>query len=115
MTHPITITQAELKDFSELEREAKVKQQQYLERKENLLLLLRGGVGVEDGRFDARLITRVGRSPRWKFEFISRLGEAVANAVKRQYKVHVWYDLQVMEHAIPPLWRNGASETGAGS
>ena len=58
MTHPITITQAELKEFSELERDAKVKQQQWSERKENLLLLLRGGAEVEDGRFDARLITR---------------------------------------------------------
>jgi hypothetical protein len=110
MTHPITITQAELKDFSELEREVKMKKQQCEEKKESLLLLLRGGAAVEDGRFDARLITRVGRNVRWQFEFISRLGEAVANAVKREYKTHVWYELQVMEHAVPPLWRGTTGE-----
>jgi hypothetical protein len=113
MTHPITITQAELKEYSELEREVKVKQQHWEEKKESLLLLLRGGAEVEDGRFDARLITRVGRSVRWKFEFISRVGEAIANAVKREYKTHVWYDLQVMEHAVPPLWRGHEGEAGS--
>ena len=40
------------------------------------------------------------------------MGEAVANAVKRQYRIHVWYDLQVMERAIPPLWQQGAGESG---
>jgi hypothetical protein len=112
MTHPITIRQAELKEVSELEREVAYKQKHLEEMKGTLLVLLRGGAGVEDGRFDARLITRIGRAVPWKKEFISRLGEVVANLVKREYKTHVFYEVQVMEHAVPPLWRSGAGETG---
>jgi hypothetical protein len=111
MTHPIRITQAELKEISELEREVAWKQKHLEEMKGTLMVLLREHVPVEDGRFDARLVTRVGRPVPWKQEFISRLGEAVANLVKRAYKTHVFYEVQVMEHAVPPLWRSGAGET----
>jgi len=111
MTHPITITQAELKEVSELEREMVWKKKHLEEMKETLLVLLREGAAVEEGRFDAKLVTRIGRPVPWKKEFISRLGEALANLVKRDYKTHVFFEVQVMEHAIPPLWRSGAGET----
>lgn len=113
MTHPIRITQSELKDVSELERELAWKQKQLEEMKGTLLVLLRGGAAVEEGRFDARLVTRIGRPVPWKLEFIARLGENVANLVKHDYKTHVFYEVQVLEHAVPPLWRNNADETDA--
>lgn len=113
MTHPITITQLELKEVSELEREVAWKQKHLEDMKGTLLVLLRGGAEIEDGRFDAKLVTRIGRPVRWKQEFIARLGDVVANLVKRQYKTHVFYEVQVLEHAVPPLWRNGAGQTGA--
>jgi hypothetical protein len=112
MTHPITITQAELREVSELERELAWKQKQLAEKKETLLVLLREGVSIEDGRYDARLVTRIGRAVPWKQEFIARLGEAVANLVKRNYKTHVYLEVEVMEHAVPPLWQRGAGEIG---
>lgn len=111
MTHPIKITQAELKEVSELERELLWKQKHLEEMKGTLLVLLRGGAEIEDGRFDARLETRIGRPVPWKKEFIARLGEALANLVKRDYRTHVWFEVKVMEHAVPPLWRSGTGET----
>jgi hypothetical protein len=110
MTHPIKITQAELKEVSELERELTWKQKHLEEMKGTLLVLLRGGAEVEDGRFDAKLEKRIGRPVPWKREFIARLGEAVANLVKHDYKTHIWFEVKVMEHAVPPLWRSGAGE-----
>lgn len=113
MTHPIKITQAELQEFSELEREVALKQQHLEEMRGTLFVLLRGGAEVEEGRFDARLVTRIGRAVRWKYEFIARLGEVIANEVKRTYKTHVYQEVQIMEHAVPPLWRNNTGDTGA--
>jgi hypothetical protein len=110
MTHPIKITQAELKEFSELERELSWRQKHLEEMRGTIMVLLRGGAEVEDGRFDAKLVTRVGRPVPWKQEFIARMGEAVANLVKRDYKTHVFFEVRVMEHAVPPLWRSGAGE-----
>jgi hypothetical protein len=112
MTHPITITQAELKDVSDLERDVAWKQKHLAEKKDTLLVLLRGGANIEDGRYDARLITRIGRPVPWKQEFIARLGKAVADLVKHGYKTHVFFEVQVMEHAVPPLWQQGTGETG---
>jgi predicted transcriptional regulator len=113
MTHPIKITQAELKEVNELERELGWKQKHLAEMKDTLMALLRGGAEVEDGRFDAKLVKRIGRSVPWKREFIARLGEALANLVKRDYKTHVFFEVRVMEHAVPPLWRSGAGNTAA--
>ena len=113
MTHPIKITQAELKEVNELEREVAWKQKHLEDMKGTLMVLLRGGAEVEDGRFDAKLVTRIGRPVPWKQEFLDRLGEAVANLVKRQYKTHVYFEVKVMEHAVPPLWQGGTGQAGA--
>lgn len=115
MTHPITITQAELSEISELERELSYKEQHLKDMKANLLVLLREGVPIESGRFDARLMTCIGRAVPWKQEFLEHLGQDVADAVKHKYKTHVYYDVQVLEHAVPPLWRNGMGEEGTAS
>jgi len=112
MTDAIRITQAELQEISDLERELAWKQRHLEEVKANLLILLREGVQVEPGRFDAQLVTRVGRAVPWKVLFIERVGQAAANEVKREFKTHVYYEVQVVEHATPPLWRDGAGATG---
>jgi hypothetical protein len=64
MTHPIKITQAELKEFSELERELSWRQKHLEEMRGTIMVLLRGGAEVEDGRFDAKLVTRVAQKTR---------------------------------------------------
>jgi hypothetical protein len=115
MTLPIQISQAELSEISELEREVAWKEKHLTEMKANLEVLLRAGAPIEQGRFDARLATRIGRAVPWKQVFIQRLGQAVADAVKRLYKTHVYYEVEVMEHAQPPLWQKNDGEAGAES
>lgn len=106
MTEPIRITQAELSEISELERELPWKQQHLKDMKANLQVLLREGVSIEPGRFGAKLVTRIGRAVPWKKIFIERMGQAAADLLRRTFKTHVYYDVEVVEHAVRPLWGN---------
>jgi hypothetical protein len=106
MTHQIQITQSELHEISDLQRELAWKTKHLEEMKSTLLVLLREGVPIEKGRFSARLVTRVGRPVPWKKAFIERLGEAAADLLKRTFKTHVWFEAEVMEYAVLPLWRD---------
>lgn len=62
MTIPVNITQAELQEVCELQRELAWKEQHLEHMKSNLMVLLRVGAPIEQGRFDARLATRMGRN-----------------------------------------------------
>ena len=106
MTHQIQITQSERHEISDLQRELAWKGKHLEEMKGTLMVLLREGVRVEKGRFDARLVTRVGRAVPWKRLFIERLGQAAADLLKRSFKTHVYFEVEVMEHAVLPLWRD---------
>ncbi|HXT87122.1 MAG TPA: hypothetical protein VN745_08880 [Verrucomicrobiae bacterium] len=55
------ITQAELSEINDLERELPLKRLQLASMKENLLLMLRAAVPIEPGRFDAEIAKRIGR------------------------------------------------------
>jgi hypothetical protein len=113
MTQPIQITQSELRQISDLQRELAWKTKHLEDMKANLLVLVREGVPVERGRFGARLITRVGRPVPWKKAFIERVGQAAADLLKRTFKTHVWFEVEVLEYAVLPLWRDseGSDET----
>src|SRR5260370_9542516 len=104
MTQHIRITQSELHEISEMERELAWKGKHVEDMKANLMVLLREGVQVEKGRFDARLITRIGRAVPWKQVFIERVGQAAADLIRRTFKTHVYFEVQVVEHAVLPLW-----------
>jgi hypothetical protein len=105
MTQHIQITQSELHEISDLERELAWKGKHVEEMKANLMVLLREGVQVEKGRFDARLVTRIGRAVPWKQVFIERVGQAAADLIRRTFKTHVYFEVQVVEHAVLPLWQ----------
>ena len=111
MTHQIQITQAELREISDLQRELAWKSKHVEDMKATLLVLLREGVPIEKGRFGARVVTRIGRPVPWKRAFIERLGEAAADLLKKTFKTHVWFDVEVREYAVLPLWR-GHEEPG---
>ncbi|MBZ5703347.1 MAG: hypothetical protein LAN84_16050 [Acidobacteriia bacterium] len=112
MTHQIQINQSELQEISDLQRELAWKEKHLDEMKNTLMVLLREGVPIEKGRFDARLITRVGRPVPWKQLFIERIGQAAADLIKRTFKSHVYYEVQVTEHAVLPLWQGRESSEG---
>jgi hypothetical protein len=112
MTLPFKITQSELIEINELERDLPLKTKHLQEMKANLLVLLREGAEIEQGRFDARVVKRIGRAVPWKQCFIDKLGQAAADLLKRTFKTHIYFEAEVVEHAIPPLWRRGNGDLG---
>lgn len=112
MTLPIQITQSELMEINELERDLPLKTKHLKDMKENLLALLRAGATVEEGRFDARVVKRIGRAVPWRQLFVEKMGQAAADLLKRTFKTHIYFEAEVVEHAIPPLWRRGNGDLG---
>ncbi len=39
---------------------------------------------------------------------IEKLGQSVADWFRKLYPPHVRFDVEVVEHAIMPLWNNGS-------
>jgi hypothetical protein len=112
MTLPFKITQAELIEINDLERELPLKTKHLQEMRANLLVLLRAGAEIEQGRFDARVVKRIGRAVPWKQLFIEKIGQAAADLLKRTFKTHIYYEAEVVEHAIRPLWLGGNGDSG---
>jgi len=112
MPHQIRITQAELKEICELDRELAAKQKHLEDLKETVTLMLKEGFPIEDGRFDARLDYRYMRPVPWKQVLIEEVGESRVDEIYRTYKGHSYPTLRVEEHAVPPLWR-GHEDAGA--
>ncbi len=108
MTLPVSITQSELKEISELERDLPWRKRHLEEMKSNVLVLLQAGAPVEEGRFDAKVVMRVGRAVPWRLLLVERIGQAAVDLVKRQFRTHVYPEVKVVEHAVPPLWRGEA-------
>jgi hypothetical protein len=103
----VQVTQAELKEISELERDIAPKARRVEELKEGVKALLLAKKPVEMGRFDARLKILPGRHVPWRQGFIDRLGLAAAEAYKKLFPVQVRFDVMVEEHAVMPLWKGG--------
>jgi hypothetical protein len=101
----IRIMQRELEEIAELDREVAWRKKKADELKNNLRPLLQAHVEIEMGRFDARLAKRIGRSVPYRKLVIERLGLAVADWFKGLYPPHVFFEVEVVEHAVPPLWK----------
>jgi hypothetical protein len=111
----IKITQRELEEIAELEREVAWRKKKSDELKSNLKPLLQAHVEIEAGRFDARLAKKIGRSVPYRKLVIEKLGLAVADWYKSLYPPHVFFEVEVVEHAVPPLWKGlGGSSNSRG-
>ncbi len=104
----VQVTQHELEEIFELERDIAPKKRRVEELKEGVKVLLLAKKPVEMGRFDAHLKTLPGRHIPWKQGFIDRLGLAAAEAYRKLFPVQVRFDVMVEEHAVQPLWKGGA-------
>jgi hypothetical protein len=60
---------------------------------------------IERGRFDARLNWISSRNPPWKQIVIEQLGQSYADEVRKGTPAVKRCELRVIEHAIPPLWK----------
>lgn len=110
MSIEIRITQAELREISELERELPLKKLRLASMKQNLLVMLQEGVRVEPGRFDAKIVMRIGRAVRWRQVLIERLGQATVDAIKRAFKTTVYHEAKVLEYARMPLFDDDSNQ-----
>jgi hypothetical protein len=108
-TGAVQVTQRELQEICELQREVSQKQAHLDELKSSVKVLLIHKMPVELGRFDARLITKPHRSVPWKKCVVDNLGVEFAESFRKSFPVHVFFDVAVEEHAVPPLWKDGAN------
>jgi hypothetical protein len=116
MAHGIEIKQTELAEISELQRQFDALAAKLADRKSRIIPLLQAGFPVESGRFAAHLVKRVGRSGlSYKQLAVNELGADVVDAYKKQFPTHVFFELEVVEHAVPPLWKGREQEWNDGA
>jgi len=75
------------------------------ELKSNVRVLLLGRAGVEPGRFTAKLEKYPGRHIPWKQCVLENLGIDVAEEFRKKFRVHIRFEVRVIEYAVPPMWR----------
>lgn len=103
----VQITQQELQEIHELERDVVPKLARIEELKSNVKVLLFHKMPVELGRFDARLIKRFQRHVPWRQCVVDLRGVEFAEAYKKKFPPQMFCEVMVEEHATTPLWRNG--------
>ena len=104
--HPeVVITQRELGEIADLEREVAWRRKKADEMKSSVKAMLLSHIRVERGRFDAKLRKIVGRSVPWKSLVVERLGEAVADWFRKLHPPNIRFEVDVVEHAVEPLWK----------
>ena len=99
------IKQADLQRIHDLQAEMTDKQSTLDKLIDGVKQLKFANAPIEPGRFDARLFyTRMHNVP-WKQVVIENLGHSYAEEVRRATPTVTRCELKIIEHAIPPLWR----------
>jgi hypothetical protein len=107
----VIISQHELQEIFELEREVAQKQKRIDELKTGVKALLLAKMQVELGRFDAHLIRRIARHIPWKQAVAENLGLDFIERFRKRFPSSVFFEVMVEEHAVLPLWKKGDSTT----
>jgi hypothetical protein len=101
----LLIRQAELSEINRLEREMASMKHQLEDLRSSVDVMLREGIQVEEGRFEAVLVKCISRPVPWKTVCLEQLGRAAFDAIRHKYRTSIFRKLVVREHAILPLWR----------
>ena len=101
----VLITQRELTEISELEREVAWRAKKAEDMKSSVKAMLLSHIRVEPGRFDAKLRKQFCRSVPWKSLVIEKLGQPMAEWFRKLHPVHIRFEVDVVEHAVEPLWK----------
>jgi hypothetical protein len=109
-SHRIQVTQHELRELCELQRDVAEKEKRIEELKSNIKALLIAKIPIEAGRFYARLFTRTVHHVAWKQAVIDNLGFEFAESFRKDSPSSILCDVIVEEYAGLPLWK-GSSET----
>jgi hypothetical protein len=106
------ITQRELQEIHDLEEDLRTKQAELDRMKDNVKTLLFAHATVEFGRYDAKLAFKKMRNVPWKKVLIDELGFDFAESIRITFPGVTRCELLVIEHAIPPLWKERSDDTG---
>ena len=104
------ITQRELQEAHDLQAEIAEKQARYEGMTENIKALLFSKAPIEPGRFDARLSFKRMHNVPWKQVVIEQLGSEYADSVRLAAPTVTRCEVVIIEHAIPPLWKQQDQE-----
>ena len=111
----VHVTQAELQEIVDLQRDIAPKVKRIEELKEGVKALLIARRPIELGRFDASLVWRFVRHPAWRQIVVDNLGAEFAEECRRKTPGHRLCNVKVEEHAVLPLWNGGGTtEADAG-
>ena len=111
--HGIQITQEELQEIYELDRELAQMEERSILLKSTIKALLFEKMPVELGRFDARLVFRTVHHPAWKQAVIDNLGPEFAEDFRKSSSSSTLVEVLVEEHAVPPLWKQMMDSAGS--
>ena len=103
----VKIKQAELEEIDKLTRDIAWRTKRLDELKSSVKAMLIHNIAIEPGRFTAKLRKQICRNVPWKSLVIEKLGQSMADWFTKLYPPHVRYEVEVIEHAIMPLWNNG--------
>jgi hypothetical protein len=101
----VRITQRELAEIDELQRDVSWRSKRLEELKSNVKAMLLHRIPIERGRFDAKLRKIVCRNVPWKSLVLEKLGDGVADWFRKLHPARVRFDVDVVEHASEPLWK----------
>lgn len=107
------INQRDLQDAFDLQAEINEKQERLGGMMENIKVLLFAKAQIEPGRFDARLVFKKVRNVPWKQVVIEQLGSDYMESVRKATTAVTWYEVAIIEHAIPPLWKQSAEDAAS--
>ena len=107
----VQITQRELQEIFDLERELQEKEKHLEELKQNVKVLMFAKAPVEQGRFVPHLVKIPGRNVPWKQVVVEELGADFMENCRKRFPVKMRFDLKVEEHAVLPLWKDGANSS----
>ncbi len=100
----VRVTQKELEEIAELDREILWRSKRRDELKDIVKILLLHHADIEPGRFMARLIKRVTRNIPWKKCFLEELGIEAVERIRKLFQPRVFFEVEVVEHAVLPLF-----------
>lgn len=101
----VVITQRELGEIADMEREVAWRKKKIEDMKSSVKAMLLGHIRVEPGRFYARLRKKFCRNVPYKSLVIEKLGQAMADWFRKLHPTRVLFEVDVMEHAVEPLWK----------
>ena len=88
-----------------MEREVAWRVKKADDMKSSVKAMLLGHIRVEPGRYDAKLCKKVCTNVPYKSLVVEKFGQAVADWFRKLHPARIRFEVEVIEHAVEPLWK----------